>query len=309
MRFNPPPNWPPPPPGWAPDATWQPDPAWGPPPPGWPLWVDDAAGPPPGGYPLPYPPQRSGGPSPAVWITLAALVVVVALGAAAFFVFGRSASTGTDPSDKAAITTLSKDLLVERSAFPDLGDAQWHDWANDGTGVPSGPQLPGDLDVSPRECADLFGGPDTATQDAGARLVSRGLGGLRSLGVHLAISDEQPDVHAYLSECREFTIRTELPGLDQTMDMTGTVDALDAPGVPAWAVGYRTETSSSVPGIPVSTAMQATAISGVYRGVLVEVSYEQISSGPAGSTPAGTDLTDDLVALFNAQVDKLDAAP
>jgi hypothetical protein len=48
LRFNPPPNWPPPPPGFVPPPRWQPDPAWPPPPPGWRLWVPDdtvAAGP------------------------------------------------------------------------------------------------------------------------------------------------------------------------------------------------------------------------------------------------------------------------
>jgi len=41
VRFNPPPNWPPPPAGWAPPANWQPDPGWPPAPAGWSLWVDD----------------------------------------------------------------------------------------------------------------------------------------------------------------------------------------------------------------------------------------------------------------------------
>jgi hypothetical protein len=37
--FNPPPNWPPPPSGWAPNEGWHPDPEWGPPPNGWSLWI------------------------------------------------------------------------------------------------------------------------------------------------------------------------------------------------------------------------------------------------------------------------------
>jgi hypothetical protein len=41
MKFNPPPNWPPPSPGWSPPPGWHPDPLWPPPPPGWRLWVDD----------------------------------------------------------------------------------------------------------------------------------------------------------------------------------------------------------------------------------------------------------------------------
>src|SRR5579863_10003128 len=47
MRFNPPPNWPPPP------AGWQPDPSWPPEPPGWQLWVDDTPSTPSAaGFPL-----------------------------------------------------------------------------------------------------------------------------------------------------------------------------------------------------------------------------------------------------------------
>jgi len=45
LRFNPPPNWPPPPPGFVPPPRWQPDPAWPPPPPGWQLWVPDDSDP------------------------------------------------------------------------------------------------------------------------------------------------------------------------------------------------------------------------------------------------------------------------
>jgi hypothetical protein len=41
LRFNPPPGWPPPPPGFAPDDGWRPDPSWPPAPPGWQLWVSD----------------------------------------------------------------------------------------------------------------------------------------------------------------------------------------------------------------------------------------------------------------------------
>ncbi|WP_343573895.1 hypothetical protein [Mycobacterium sp.] len=41
MRYNPPPNWPKPPKGWAPQADWSPDPSWPPPPQGWRLWIED----------------------------------------------------------------------------------------------------------------------------------------------------------------------------------------------------------------------------------------------------------------------------
>ena len=61
VRFNPPPNWPPPPAGWTPPANWQPDPGWPPAPAGWTLWVDD--------YPIaPVTPAATSGP-PAIAAT------------------------------------------------------------------------------------------------------------------------------------------------------------------------------------------------------------------------------------------------
>lgn len=41
LRFNAPPNWPPPPPGWSPPPGWKPDPSWPPAPDGWRWWVPD----------------------------------------------------------------------------------------------------------------------------------------------------------------------------------------------------------------------------------------------------------------------------
>jgi Domain of unknown function (DUF4190)/Septum formation len=58
LRFNPPPNWPPPPPGFVPPPRWQPDPAWPPLPPGWQLWVPDDSDP---DGPADYA-DRAGGP-------------------------------------------------------------------------------------------------------------------------------------------------------------------------------------------------------------------------------------------------------
>lgn len=43
VRYNSPPNWPPPPTDWTPPPGWQPDPAWGPAPPGWLFWVEDTS--------------------------------------------------------------------------------------------------------------------------------------------------------------------------------------------------------------------------------------------------------------------------
>lgn len=67
MRFNPPPNWPPPQDGWVPSPGWTPDPSWPPPPPGWQLWIDDEApsGGLPGGNAPPPPANPQGGPWPS----------------------------------------------------------------------------------------------------------------------------------------------------------------------------------------------------------------------------------------------------
>lgn len=62
LRFNPPPNWPPPPPGFVPPPRWQPDPDWPPPPPGWQLWVPDDAAERPGGFAR-RPPEFAAGPA------------------------------------------------------------------------------------------------------------------------------------------------------------------------------------------------------------------------------------------------------
>lgn len=45
MRYNPPPNWPPPPEGWTPPPDWQPDPAWPAPPSGWELYTREPGDP------------------------------------------------------------------------------------------------------------------------------------------------------------------------------------------------------------------------------------------------------------------------
>jgi uncharacterized protein DUF4190 len=70
LRFNPPPNWPPPPPGFVPPPRWQPDPDWPPAPPGWQLWVpDDSAAGRPDGFAAgprvpPRPPEFAGQAGP-----------------------------------------------------------------------------------------------------------------------------------------------------------------------------------------------------------------------------------------------------
>jgi hypothetical protein len=88
------------------------------------------------------------------------------------------------------------------------------------------------------------------------------------------------------------------------------LDSLDAPGAPPWAVATEMKSSSSpLPGIPLSVSATTASISGYYRGVLVVAGYHQFNRRAKDSDTVGSDTVDDLVKLFNAQVEKLEAAP
>lgn len=95
MRFNPPPNWPPPQDGWVPSPGWTPDPSWPPPPSGWQLWIDDETLPagPTGGVAAP-PPGRLGPPGRRTFVVgLAAVAaVIVAVGVAALILVPQTAA-------------------------------------------------------------------------------------------------------------------------------------------------------------------------------------------------------------------------
>ncbi|MCH9759513.1 MAG: nuclear transport factor 2 family protein [Actinomycetia bacterium] len=103
MRFNPPPNWPPPQDGWVPSPGWTPDPTWPPPPAGWQLWIDDdttpagaaggVAAPPPG------PPGPAG--SRKLVIGLAALAAaIVAVGVATLIIASQKADAPKSDEDQ-----------------------------------------------------------------------------------------------------------------------------------------------------------------------------------------------------------------
>jgi hypothetical protein len=67
--------------------------------------------------------------------------------------------------------------------------------------------------------------------------------------------------------------------------------------------------SSPLPGIPLTMSVTTDSISGYYRGVLVVAGYHQINRRSTGGDSVGSDVVDDLVKLFNAQVETLEAAP
>ncbi|MGH3523800.1 MAG: hypothetical protein ACRDU4_13505, partial [Mycobacterium sp.] len=88
------------------------------------------------------------------------------------------------------------------------------------------------------------------------------------------------------------------------------LEPLDASGVPPWAVATVMQSSSSPSrGIPLSMSVTTATISGYYRDVLVVAGYNQFNRrGKDGASIDSGDVND-LVKLFDAQVEKLEAAP
>lgn len=104
MRFNPPPNWPPPPDGWIPSPDWTPDPSWPPPPSGWQLWIDDETLPsgPTGGVAAPPPSGRLGPPGRRKLVVGlgAVAAAIVAVGVAAPIILSRTADPPKSDEDQ-----------------------------------------------------------------------------------------------------------------------------------------------------------------------------------------------------------------
>lgn len=309
MRFNPPPNWPPAPPGWVPDPNWAPDPSWPPPPPGWQLWVDDTA---PGGAPVayPYPPYGAPWPMPApehrsrkvLWLSLAGAAAAVLLVAALVLGVGGRLAGEEKPSRKPDITNLTSDMLVDRASFPDSSGGKWI------SGVDSAGEGPSDmpnLTVDPPECADFYSSPKSATQTATATLAKLQPGGLHSMRVRLALTPDRPNLKNILDKCQTFKQTFEAGGRSVTTDIQ--LNPLDADGVPPWAVA-TVITSSSKAAIRLPIAITASTISGYYRGVLVVVTSNDIGLRTEDASDDAANA-EELVKLFNTQIEKLEAAP
>lgn len=292
MRFNPPPTWPPPPPGWTPDPSWLPDPSWPPLPPDWQLWVPETR-------------RRR-----ALWIALSVAAVLLVVAGTVFAVAFRKGTTGTDasnPSGKSDITQLTRDLLVDRSAFPDFEGGVRRSGL--GAGDPKATGVPG-LKITPEQCADLFGSAKTATQSAYASVASMVPGKVRSMEMRLSISPQRRDLAEQVKQCHKFTASMELAGRATSMD--GALEPLDAPGAPSWAVAsVMTSSGSPLPGIPLKISMTFATVSGYCRGVLVVAGYNEVNprSGGVGGAAVDPDVVKDLVKLFNAQVQNLQSAP
>lgn len=306
MRFNPPPNWPPAPPGWAPDANWAPDPSWPPPPPGWPLWLDDTDGAAPGVYPpygapwpVPVPEPRS---RKVLWLSLAAAAVAVAVVVGLVLSFGGKLTAEDKPSRKLDIKNLTSEMLVERASFPDPSGGKWISGVNSAGDAPS--EMP-NLTVDPPECADFYSSPASATQTATATLAKLQPGGLHSMRVRLALTPDRPNLKAIVDKCQTFKQTFESGGRSVTTDIQ--MNPLDAEGVPPWAVA-TVITSSSKAAIRMPIAITASTISGYYRGVLVVVTSNDIGLRMDSDGSDEPTHADDLVTLFNTQIEKLEAA-
>ncbi|OBJ72177.1 hypothetical protein [Mycobacterium sp. 1274756.6] len=291
MRFNPPPNWPPAPTGWVPDPSWQPDPAWGPVPPGWPLWLpDDAPGPPPA--------ARS---RKALWLTLAGVGAVLVLAIGAVVVVGRGGGAEQKPSTKPDITTLAEEMLVDRSAFPDLGaDAIWINSLDSSDDKTFGP--PHDMSFSPSECADLLGEPAASEQVADAVLSRFGVDSMQAFEVMLSVAPEPLPLADYLGRCREFTIVNQSAG--QRQEGHATVEPLRIDGAPPWSLGYTVRVTAPSAATGGTNHLTARVLAGYYRGVLVEAMDRRQTA-----TDAEPETDDRVLDLFTAQVDRLEAAP
>lgn len=284
MRFNPPPNWPPAPPGWAPDANWAPDPSWPPPPPGWQLWVDES---------------RS---RKVLWSSLGVAAAVILLVAGLVLGVGGRFGGEEKPSRKPDITALTSDMLVDRASFPDPSGGKWISGVDSAGDAPA--EMP-NLTVDPPECADFYSNPTSARQTATATLAKLQPGGLHSMRVRLALTSDHPNLKRLLDTCQSFKQTFEAGGRSVTTDIQ--LSPLDADGVPPWAVA-TVITSASKTAIRLPISITASTISGYYRGVFVVATSNDIGLRTQKGASDDSAHAEELVKLFNTQIEKLEAA-
>lgn len=240
-----------------------------------------------------------------LWIALVAatIVSIIVVGLVVGFGGSKNNALGEKPSKKPDITELTSDLLVGRSAFPQASGGKWLSGVNDSGEAES--EMP-NLTIDPPECADLLGYAKGASQTATATLANLERGGLHTTRVHLAITPERRKVKQDLQKCQSFTQTFEASGRAVTTEVQ--LEPLDAAGVPPWAVA-TVMTSSSSAAIRLPMSMTAATVSGYYRGVLVVASSNDIRLRSKNDASIDTATADELVKLFNAEIDKLEAAP
>lgn len=195
------------------------------------------------------------------------------IGLAAFVVLAIVAIAATTVfllTRKRDITELTATMLIPESEFPSLEAAEFVEEP-----IAADDEYDFDpADVDPAECFYMVEYAH-ATQ-ATSRSVTNADEGFT---VKLRINEEWPDLKKILSQCDSRAI--------EFADLEGTVRAVDVPRLPDWAVAVALDTDED----------QFVYVSGYYRGVQVDAEY-------FGRQHTKSDL-DELVRMFNAQVDRL----
>ncbi|HTM84900.1 MAG TPA: hypothetical protein VL179_08365 [Mycobacterium sp.] len=248
-------------------------------------------------------PVPESGSRKALWLSLAVAGAVIVLIAGLVLGVGGRLTADEKPSSKPDITTLTSEMLVDRASFPDPSGGKWISGVNSAGDAPA--DMP-NLTVDPPECADFYSSPKSATQTATATLAKLKPGGLHSMRVRLALTSDHPNLKDVLDKCQSFKQTFEAGGRTVTTDIQ--LSPLDADGVPPWAVA-TVITSSSKAAIRLPISITASTISGYYRGVLVVATSNAIGLRTEKDTSEDSTYADELVELFNTQIEKLEAAP
>lgn len=246
------------------------------------------------------------GPQPGshktLWLSLGAAAAAVVLVAGVVLGVSGRFSREDKPSRKPDITALTSEMLVDRASFPDPSGGKWISGVDSAGDTPS--EMP-NLTVDPPECADLYSSPSSARQTATATLAKLQPGGLHSMRVRLALTSEHPNLKKLLDTCQSFKQTFEAGGRSVTTDIALT--PLEAADVPPWAVATVISSSSNA-AVRLPISITASTISGFYRGVLVVATSNDI--GLRMNNDGGDDAAhaDELVKLFNTQIERLEAA-
>ena len=210
-------------------------------------------------------------------VTVVAVVAAVAI----LLVINAGDDPAQGQSTKPDITKLNTDMALPESTFPSLPEGVYTSYPVD-VGDP-----PLSYKVQPPECAFIGTGPNAKQQvttvvKSNARIPAK-------LTMLLYITDERVDINSLKTDCMGELMLTGKSG-SKTVD----VRPVDAAGVPSWALSY--EVSGGGRDL-------AQYVAGYYRGVLVVGIYTTKDS------KVDAQRTGDVVKLYNAQVERLEAQP
>lgn len=208
---------------------------------------------------------------------------VAAAGCVVLAHLSRGGAPDVDPPTGTDLPFLSESMLVDENAVPPLDGTKWGRIV----AVPQGSATP----VNPPGCA-LFLSQGDASQKALAMRSSQGA----AIGVELAISDQRVDLATLRDTCAYFTLNS--PGIRSSVHLERT--CIDGLADGAISTLMHSETTTRAETVTWDIAM----ITGYRRGVLVTAEY---TPGPRGGT-FDKNLASTLPALFQAQVDRIDAS-